>query len=446
MGPSTTSKLTGMSFETQTEVRTPIAPILAPVTALLLSVAILVAGNGLQSTLLPVRAAIEKFDTIDIGLMGSAYYLGFVLGCLRGGPLIQRVGHIRAFTALAAIASTVALLHAIAVEPITWSLLRAVTGFCFAGLFVIVETWLNDRVDNQNRGFVMGAYTMINLSVMVVGQLMLTLDDPQRFPLFAFASILVSLAAVPVALTRTAQPAPIAVVRIDPVRLFRISPVGAVGVTMVGMVTGAFWALGPAYAAGVGADFHEIAIFMAIASLGGALIQWPLGRLSDRFDRRLVLIGGCVVAVGAAIGIFMFGGASDWKLVLFAALFGASALPLYAICAANAFDFVDRLELVEISSGLLLVHGVGSIVGPLVAATAMEWVGPGGLFISTAVGHAALAGYAIWRISQRGPLTQEERTGFDLVTTAPTMAAIDPAEIAEAAATAESASEPAPAR
>jgi MFS family permease len=429
-----------MTTDAQPAVRVSISPVLAPVTALLLAVAILVTGNALQSTLLPVRAAIEKFNTIEIGAMGSAYYLGFVLGCIWGGQLIERVGHIRTFTALASIASTVALVHAVAIEPITWSLLRAVTGFCFAGLYVVIETWLNDKADNHNRGFVMGAYTMINLLVMVVGQLMLTLDDPQRFPLFAFASILVSLAAVPVALTRSPQPAPIVAARVDPLRLFRISPVGAVGVCVVGLVSGAFWALGPAYAAGVGADVHEIAIFMAIAAFGGALIQWPLGRLSDRFDRRLVLVGGCIVAVGAAVGLLMFGDAGGWKLVLFAGLFGASALPLYAICAANAFDFVDRSDLVEISSGLLLANGVGSIAGPLIAAVAMEGVGPVGLFYTTAVCHAGLAAYAVWRITRRGPLTQAERTDFDLVSTAPTMAAIDPAATGEPPAAAESAS------
>jgi MFS family permease len=426
-----------MSADAQPAIRISVGPVLAPVAALLLAVAILVTGNGLQSTLLPVRAAIEKFDTFEIGLMGSAYYLGFVLGCLWGGQLIQRVGHIRAFTALASIASTVALVHAVEIDPLTWSLLRAITGFCFAGLYVVIETWLNDKVDNENRGFVMGAYTMINLSVMVVGQLMLTLDDPKRFPLFAFASIMVSLAAVPVALTRSPQPAPIATARVDPIRLFRISPVGAVGVCVVGLVTGAFWALGPAYGARVGADIHEIAVFMAVASLGGALIQWPLGRLSDRLDRRLVLVGGCIVAVGAAIGIFFFGSASDWRFIVFSALFGAAALPLYAICAANAFDFVDRSELVEISSGLLLLHGIGSIIGPLIASSAMEAIGPGGLFVTTAVCHAVLAAYAIWRISQRGPLTQAERTGFDLVSTAPTMVALNPEEVGAAQSGAE---------
>jgi len=421
-----------MSFGAQRAAHLSISPVLAPVAALLLAVAILVTGNGLQSTLLPVRAAIEKFDAFQIGLMGSAYYLGFVLGCLWGGQLIHRVGHIRAFTALASVASTVALVHAVEIDPVTWPLLRAVTGFCFAGLYVVIETWLNDKVDNENRGFVMGAYTMINLSVLVVGQLMLQLDDPQRFPLFAFASIMVSLAAVPVALTRSPQPAPITAPRVDPIRLFKISPVGAVGVCVVGLVTGAFWALGPAYAARVGADIHEIAVFMAVASLGGALIQWPLGRLSDRVDRRVVLFGGCVVAVCAAIGIYFFGHASDWRFIVFSALFGAAALPLYAICAANAFDFVDRSELVEISSGLLLLHGIGSIVGPLIASAAMEAIGPGGLFVSTALGHAALATYAIWRIGQRGPLRRAERTGFDLVSTAPTMVALDPEEVGAA--------------
>ncbi len=400
--------------------------VLSPIAALLVSVAILVMGNGLQQTLLPVRASLESFGALEIGLMGSSYYLGFVLGCVRGGRLIQRVGHIRAFTALAAIASTVALVHALSVEPYVWSLMRAVSGFCFAGLYLVIESWLNEKADNTNRGVVMGVYTMVNLSVIVAGQMMLTLDDPQKFPLFALASILVSLAAVPVALTGASQPAPLAEARLRPIRLYRISPVGVVGVFLVGLTNGAFWALGPAYAAGIGAGTNEIAIFMSIAVMGGALAQWPVGRLSDRFDRRYMMIAGCVVAIAAAIGLVQFGAQGGWPVAALACLFGAAALPLYALCAAHAFDYVERSDFVEASSGLLLANGVGSVIGPMVAATAMRQAGSAGLFASTALFHLLLAGFALWRISRRTALPAAARTGFDLTSTAQTMAALEP--------------------
>lgn len=400
--------------------------VLSPIAALLLSVAVLLTGGGLLGTLLPVRASLEAFQALEIGLMGSAYYLGFVLGCLRGARLIMRVGHIRAFTTLSAIASTAALLHALWIEPYVWALLRALTGFCFAGLYLVIESWLNDKADNTNRGFVMGFYTMVNLTMMAAGQMMLTLAPPQQFPLFAIAAILVSLAAVPVALTISPQPAPLAEARLRPVRLYRLSPVGVIGVFLVGLANGAFWALGPAYAAGIGADTDQIAIFMSIAVMGGALAQWPVGRLSDRFDRRYVLIANCVLAMLGATGLALFGGSGGWLLSIFACLFGAAALPLYAICAAHAFDFVERGDLVEASSGLLLANGIGSVIGPLTAATLMQPDRPFGLFAYTAAVHLLLAGFAVWRITRRVAPAAEVRPGFDLTSTAPTMVALEP--------------------
>lgn len=400
--------------------------VLSPISALLLSIAILLMGNGLQQTLLPVRASLEAFDALEIGLMGSAYYLGFVLGCLRGGRLIQRVGHIRAFTALASIASTVVLVHAIQVDSVVWTLMRMLTGFCFAGLYLVIESWLNEKADNTNRGLVMGIYTMVNLSVVVAGQMMLTFDDPTQFPLFALASILVSLAAVPVSLTVAPPPSPLAEARLRPIRLYRISPVGVVGVFVVGITNGAFWALGPAYATGLGATTDQVAIFMSIAVLGGALAQWPIGRLSDRFDRRYMLIGGCAIAAIAAVALVLLGGRGGWPGAGVAALFGAAALPLYAICAAHAFDFVERSDFVEAASGLLLANGIGSVIGPVLAAAAMEQIGPVGLFATTAVFHLLLAGFALWRTTRRTVRPAEARTGFDLTSTAPTMVALEP--------------------
>lgn len=193
--------------------------IIAPVGALLLAVAFLLMGNGLQSTLLPVRAQIESFSTLSIGIMGSAYYVGFALGCLYCPHVVRAVGHIRAFTAMVAVASTVALLHILFLAPAVWWPLRGLTGFCFAGLYLVIESWLNDRATNQTRGTIIGIYTFVNLTVITVGQFMITLYDPAGFALFALASILVSLAAVPLALTRSSAPTPVAVVRLRPKHL-----------------------------------------------------------------------------------------------------------------------------------------------------------------------------------------------------------------------------------
>ncbi len=402
--------------------------LLPTVSALLFSVAILITGNGLQWTLIPVRASFEHFDPLEIGLLGSSYYLGFALGCLLGGRVIQRVGHIRAFTALTAIASSVVIIHALTTSPAAWWGLRAVTGFCFAGLYLVIESWLNERASNDNRGMVMGLYTMINLSVTIVGQMMLTLGDPADFPLFALASILISLAAVPVALTAARPPARLLQSRLGPAKLYSRSPVGVIGVLFAGVATGAFWSLGPAYAIASGADTAQVAIFMSIAVLGGALVQWPIGRLSDRCDRRIVVVGLCGVGVLAALTLALVNIEDRAVISVLVAAFGASALPLYAISAAHAFDHIDAEDTVETSSGLLLANGMGAIAGPVAAASLMGSAGPGGLFLATAGAHILLAAFVGWRIRTSAPVPREERSDFDLATTAPTMVALMPEE------------------
>lgn len=401
---------------------------LPTIAALLFSVAILVTGNGLQWTLIPIRANILAFDSIEIGLLGSAYYLGFALGCILGAHVIRRVGHIRAFAALTAIASAVMLIHTLTNSPIAWWGLRSVTGFCFAGLYLVIESWLNERAANENRGLVMGIYTMIVLSVTVVGQLMLTLGDPAKFPLFALASILLSLAAVPVALTAARPPARLMESRLRPAKLYSSSPVGVVGVFLAGAATGAFWSLGPVYAIAIGADTSEVAIFMAITVLGGALVQWPIGRLSDRFDRRNIVIGLCGLGVLAAVTLALVHVEERLVTAVLIAAFGASALPLYAICAAHAFDHIEPEDTVETSSGLLLANGLGAIAGPIGAAFLMGRIGPGGLFLATAGVHLVLAVFALWRIRNSLPVPKEQRSEFDLATTAPTMVALEPGE------------------
>ena len=393
----------------------------ASISALLLSVAILLMGSGLQSTLLPVRASLENFRTTEIGLMGSSYYVGFALGCFYGGRAVQRVGHIRTYTALTAIAAAVVLIHALAIDPLAWAVLRALTGVCFAGLFLVIESWLNDRAGNDNRGLVMGIYTMVYLTVIVAGQMMLTLADPSQFALFAFASILVSIAAVPVALTRSPEPKPVAEVRLRLGKLYRGSPSGMVGVLMGGMATGAFWSLGPSYAIGVGADANEVAIFMSIAVLGGALVQWPIGRLSDRLDRRAVLVAACGVGALAAGCFVLFDVGKGYAGASLTAVFGAATMPIYAIAAAHAFDLVERSDYVETSSGLLLANSIGAVVGPLAASIVMRWVGPNGMFLATGAAHLALGAFVVWRMKRSAPVPPEQRTKFDLAGTAPTM-------------------------
>ena len=243
---------------------------IAPIAALLLGVAILLTGNGLQGTLLPLRAQIEAFSMLDIGMMGSAYNLGFALGCLLASFIVRRVGHIRSFTGMICIASSVALTHTLFLKPTIWWLLRAVNGFCFAALYMIIESWLNERSTKENRGTVFSIYTIISLTVLTVGQLMIMLYDPAAFPLFCIIAILISLAAVPVALTTAQAPAPISNVKIRLRRLFNTSQVGFAGCLTVGLANGTFWSFGPIFAKQSGLDISGIAFFMSITAIAGA--------------------------------------------------------------------------------------------------------------------------------------------------------------------------------
>ncbi len=406
-------------------IRPATGPILAPVAALLVSVGLLIMGNGLQSTLLPIRAGFEDFSATDIGLLGSFYYIGFIAGCLAGPYIIMRAGHIRTFTALVALASAAALAHPLAIDPVAWMMFRALTGFCLAGLYLVIESWLNERATNQTRGVVMSSYIVVNFSVITVGQLLVTLYEPTSFALFSLASILVSLAAVPVALTRSAQPAPITLVRFRPKKLFALSPAGAAGVLMIGVINGSFWSLGPFYARGTGLSVTATAIFMSVAVVGGALAQWPLGRISDRFDRRRVLLGICLATAAASLGLTLLGGMSPAVQLALGFLFGATSLPGYAIAAAHTYDHADPSDYVEVSAGLLLLNGIGSAAGPIAAALLIGSYGPLGLFAFTCGVALALAAFVVTRLRARAPVPAAAKEDFDLASTAAVVVAGD---------------------
>ena len=388
--------------------------LLAPVAPLLVGVAILLIGQGLQGTLLPLRANLEGFSTLTIGLMGGAYFLGFTLGCLRGSNLVRRVGHVRVFAAMTAAASAVPLLHGLWVDIWIWSVLRLVTGYCFAVLYVVIESWLNEQATNETRGAVFSAYTLITLTMMAGGQQMLLLHPPQQMYLFAIASVLVSIAAIPVVLAGTATPEHHeTAVRIDLPRMFRISPAGALGSLTAGLTNGAFWSLAPVFVASYSSSLKITAGFMTAAVLGGAAGQWPLGLWSDRVDRRWVIVFAALVGTVIGLALWWAGPAvTPAMLLALSAAWGATAFPLYSVSAAHANDYARANEFVMISSGLLLMYGIGAIVGPFLASLAMEWIDAGGLYLFTALTHVLLAGYIVFRISQRAPPPEEENHPF----------------------------------
>lgn len=386
--------------------------VIAPVAALLMSVALLLMGNGLQGTLLPVRAQLEEFGSLNIGILGSFYYAGFALGCLLGPKAVKRVGHIRVFTAMVSIASTTSILHAMVLTPELWWALRGITGFCFATLYMVIESWLNEKSTNETRGMIFSIYTIINLTVITVGQMMLTFASPLSFTLFGLASILVSIAAVPIAMTRAPAPAPLVAVKIRPKYLFSISPAGFIGCLAVGLANGSFWSLAPVFAQRTEGDVAAIAIFMSVAVIAGAVGQYPMGRLSDRIDRRKVIIISCLGAATAGVTLLLMARYWDPGLLIGAAFFGVFAFPLYAICVAHLNDHVEADGFVEAASGLLLVFAVGAVVGPVLASTVMGYFGTDLLFGFTATVHIIVAGFVIIRMRKSEPPATEERVDF----------------------------------
>ena len=402
--------------------------LIAPILALLASTSLLLMGNGLQGTLLPVRGALEGFSATSLGVLGSAYFVGFAGGCFAGPRIVERAGHIRAFAAVVAIASTTVLAHAIVTQPWVWWILRAVTGVCFATLFMIIESWLNEKSSNEERGLVFSIYTIIQLSVITIGQMLLVLDEPSRFPLFAAASILISLSAVPLALTRAEAPGPIESARIDFAHLYRTSPIGVAGCLVVGLTNGSFWSLSPLFVQSGGGEETQVALFMSAAVLGGAIGQWPLGTLSDRIDRRRVIqaAGLGAAASGLALAGLAQAAATPWPLIA-AAGYGVFAFPLYAISVAHTNDFVEPARYVEAASGLLLVFATGAVVGPLVASTLMRAWGANALFASTAAIHGALVLYVLARMPLRARPAEADRIAFtDALLVSTTTSSVDP--------------------
>jgi len=394
---------------------------IAPFLALLLATSILLIGNGLFGTLIPLRAGIEGFTTFTVGILGSIYFLGFLAGCILGPHIVRRAGHIRSFAALAGVASVLPLIHVMEIDPFTWALLRALHGFCFAGLYMVIESWLNERATNETRGRLFSAYIFVNFSSIMLGQLVLNTASPATFTLFALVSILTSLALVPISLSTTVQPPPIATTEIFLSRLYKISPVGMVGSFVVGVTNAPFWTLGPVFAKDSGLDLFGISIFMTAAILGGALVQWPIGRLSDRMDRRRVVLALCVGSALGELALVMAREAGTLSLLTLAGfIFGAFALSLYPVCVAHTNDHASQESFVSVSGGLLLVYAIGAIVGPSAASLGTTHFGMAFIFLFGACVHVAFGAFTLYRIKGRAPIPEAEKTEFVVVAMPPT--------------------------
>ena len=392
------------------------------ITTLLLGTAFLFLGNGLLVTLLPLRAQLEGFSLTVIGALGTVFFGGFVLGCIFGPRIVKSVGHIRCFAGFAALVAAGILLYPLWLGPVAWLIIRGATGFCYAILFMVIESWLNEQSSNQVRGAVLSLYIIVTNIVTIGGQLMVNLSAPQDAALFSLAAILACLSLVPLSLTATASPKPIPRATLRIRYLFGLSPSAFIGCFAVGLVEGAFWSFGPVFGQLKGLSIAEVTGFMAAFMVGGTLSQWPIGRLSDRVDRRL-MIAACAfgsLATGLTLAFAPWSG--PFAMLAVAVAHGAVMLPIYALCLAHACDYAPSEDLVETSSGLLLVYAGGAMLGPMIVGPLMEAFGPGQLFFFIALLLGVLAPYFLYRSSQRPVVDEEERVEFvPLLRTTPSL-------------------------
>ncbi|QFT85363.1 putative MFS-type transporter YcaD [Halomonas sp. THAF12] len=368
--------------------------------ALLLGVGLLMLGNGLQGSLLGIRAAEEAFGNTVTGLVMSSYFVGFLAGSTLTPRKLRQVGHIRVFAALASITSVAILVHVLFIDPWVWAAMRLITGFAYAGLYVVTESWLNGHASNRLRGRLLAFYMVITYLGMGGGQLLLNVADPGGMVLFLIVSILMSLALVPILLSYTPQPDTGTPEAMSLRRLYRLAPLGTLGCLLTGITNGSVFGMGAVFATGSGLAVDQVAAFMGAFILGGALLQWPLGKLSDKTDRRVIIVAVAAIATGLSLAGLLLEPGHALPLTLLGVLLGGTTLTLYSLLLACANDALTPSQTVAASSSLVLALGIGAILGPLSTGLLMDAIGPDGFLWDLALIHAVIVvfgGYCLVR-------------------------------------------------
>ncbi len=374
--------------------------VLATTWPLLLGVMLLMVGNGVQGTLLGVRGAIEGFSTGQMSVVMAGYFVGFLFGSRLAPAMIARVGHVRVFAALGSLISAALVLYAMVPDWLAWTALRVAIGFCFSGVYVTAESWLNHSATNDTRGQALSAYMIVQMVGVIAAQGLMYLGDPGGYFLFAAASVMVSLAFTPILLAATPAPGFGAVRRMGIGRLYRVSPLGCIGILLMGGVFSAIFAMVSVWGTLAGLSVREISLFVATIYVGGLVFQFPIGWVSDRMDRRRLIAG--VAAAGMAVMLPPgFAELPFAALLVIALVVGAVANPLYSLLLAHTNDFLEPSEMAGASAALLFLNGIGAIVGPLVTGWVMGAVGPRGFFLYIAAAFFLLLGYALWRMTRR---------------------------------------------
>ena len=396
---------------------------LLPVRSLLIAIFMLMAGSGFLSTLIGLRLERAGMATLTIGLVATAYFAGLATGALRAGPIVQRVGHIRAFAAFVSLLSASTLAYALVQNAALWMALRFVDGLSVAGVFICLESWLNERAEPGTRGSILAGYMVALYSGQALGQLLLNIGGGTSIP-FLLASILISLAIIPVVLTHIAAPTPGQGKSLSLARLYASSPLGAIGAIATGLMLGAFYGLAAVHVRRLGLTLPQTANFMTVVILGGVALQWPLGRLSDRFDRRMIIIVSFAATMAAALGLALTK-AMGIPLLLLGGLFGGLSFALYPLCVAHTNDRLDPTERVSASGALVLLYSVGAAIGPSAAATAMTFIAlPGGLFLFIALCAGVTLAVGLWRQTASSPVPSDEQQNYQILPRTTTVAAL----------------------
>lgn len=379
---------------------------------LFFALALIMVGNGLQGSLLSLRATIEGFNTSVTGLVMSAYYGGFVLSSVIVPRLIAEVGHIRVFAGFASIASTTVLLHALFPDPIIWLFMRFMTGFALAGLYVVAESWLNAASTNETRGRMLGLYMTTMYACMAFGQYLLGYVDPAAFPPFILISVLVSMALVPIALTGSPAPQIEHPEPVGFVELYRISPLGFMACLLIGVSQGAMLGMGAVYGSLIGLSAAAIGVMLALAMIAVVVTQYPIGFISDRVDRRWVIFAVNALVGGCALAALLPDGRQLIMLIALFTAYGGLSAPIYSLALAHTNDNLEPGKLLGGSARLVFVFGIGSVLGPVAAGVAMSWFGPPAFFVLGAAAHLFLAAFTLYRMTRRPAVPLEDRGDF----------------------------------
>ena len=379
---------------------------------LLLGMGVLMLGAGLQSTLLGLRATLDGFPTLVTGFVMSCYYVGYVIGTIVAPPLLRQLGHIRVFATLAAIASVAILVQGCFVTPLIWGAMRLLSGVCFAGIYVVAESWLNDRASRANRGRVFAIYMLVLYVGLGAAQFLLILANPRTATPFMLVSILISLAMVPIVVSAQQVPDHAVPRKVRLRDLYSNSPLGVVAVTVSGLISAIIFSMGPVYARLSGLETRGVAAFMAASILAAVVTQYPVGRLSDRIDRRTVIAAVCTLAMILAGSIVAFPGMPHYLFLGLAALFSGFALTLYSLSVSHVNDKLEPAQMVAASSALLLLNGTAAAIGPVLAGSLIAAFGPSAYFATLATLSGALAIYDLWRKARRRPVPPSQKGPF----------------------------------